>query len=268
MNNPYDNASLTHYYQEICKEPLLSKEEEKKLLDVIFDKTGTCTEAQKKAASSKLIRANLRFVFKKAKQLSKGDVDQFLELISVGNEGLLAGLEKFDPDSGVRFLSYAGWWVMQRQYKEMSNMRIVSLPVWKQQLAARIERYQEDLGRPATLEELKKAFPDNKEKDLKELSHTKYLTYYIDDFLKEDDRGGYLEELIIEESDNEDISSALNTLPSPMKEIVEMSFGMDDGKEKKISVIAKELGIRVEVARKLKTEGLARLKNHLGNHDS
>ncbi|HET8687144.1 MAG TPA: sigma-70 family RNA polymerase sigma factor [Methanosarcina sp.] len=233
------------------------------MLDIIFDKTGKATEKQKAAASDRIIRANLRFVFKKAKQLSQGDVNQFLELISVGNEGLLAGLAKFNPDSGVRFLSYAGWWVMQRQYKEMSNMRIVSLPVWKQQLAARIERFQEDLGRPATMAELMKAFPDNKEKDLKELSHTKYLTYYIDDFLKEDDRGGYLEELIIEESDNDGISSSLDALPSPMKEVIELSFGMDDGEVKKISTVAKELGIKVEVARKLKAEGLAKLKDLL-----
>lgn len=254
-----DANSLTKYYELICKQPLLSREEERRLIEIIYDKTGDFTPKQKKAAADKLIQSNLRFVFKKAKIRSRGDIEQFEELISAGNIGLLKTLDKYNPNSGYRFLSYAGWWVMQQQLKEMSQMRLVSLPVQKQQLAARIRKKQEEFGRPMTLEELKAAFPQNKEKDLKELSQTSYLTYYIDDFEREDSFAHELEESIIEDLDREDIALAINSLPSPMKEVIELSFGMDDGHSKKITEVAKELGIKKDEVKRLRTEGLMKL---------
>lgn len=259
----YDSSSLTHYYQLICKQPLLSDEEEKALIAIIFDKTDKYGAGQKKRATDKLINANLRFVFKKAKQRARGDIDMFNELIAAGNDGLLIGLEKFDPSSGVKFLSYAGWWVMQRQLKEQSKMRIVALPVWKQQLAAKIERYQETLGRLPTTEELKTAFPEYKEKDLKELVNTKYLTYYIDDFLNEDNFINELEDILIDSIDKEYLEDAINKLTSPTREVIELTFGFDDGKEKKLSAVAKDMGLKREEIRKLRQEGLIKLKKFL-----
>ena len=255
-----DNTSLTQYYETICKQPLLNREEERRLFDIIYDKTDAFTARQKKLASDKLISANLRFVFKKAKQYSKGDIDQFQELISAGNEGLVVSLEKFDPKSGVRFLSYAGWWVIQRQLKEMSRMRIVSLPIWKQQLAKRITNREGELGRPMTDQELTQEFPDFKLKDLKDLSQTKYLTYYIDDFLTEENFVKDLEGEIIEFLDNEDMKTAIEALPSPMKEVLELSFGFDDGKEKSASKVASELNLRTDEVKRLRVEALIRLR--------
>ena len=262
----HDNVSLTKYYESICKQPILTREEERRLFDIIYDKTGSFSERQKKLASDKLIGANLRFVFKKAKQYSKGDIDQFQELISAGNEGLVVSLEKFDPKSGVRFLTYAGWWVIQRQLKEMSRMRIVSLPIWKQQLAKRITNRENELGRPMTDQELSAEFPEFKLKDLKDLSKTKYLTYYIDDFLTEDGfhtEDGLIKDLgseLVEFLDNEDMQLAINALPSPMKEVLELSFGLDDGKEKSVSKVASELNLRTDEVKRLRTEAIIRLR--------
>ena len=260
-----DNSSLTQYYESICKQPLLSREEERRLFDIIYDKTGTFTERQKKMAGDKLIGANLRFVFKKAKQYSKGDIDQFQELISAGNEGLVVSLEKFNPDSGVRFLSYAGWWVIQRQLKEMSKMRIVSLPIWKQQLAKRITNKEAELGRSMTDAELVAEFPDQKLKDLKDLSNTKYLTYYIDDFLTEDGFAENLEGEILETLDREDLTNAIESLPTPMKEVLELSFGFDDGKEKSASKVASELSLKTDEVKRLRVEGIMRVRRLMGN---
>jgi RNA polymerase primary sigma factor len=117
---------LSRYYSEICKTPLLTKEEEFDLFMELNDPA--ISEKEKAKIKDKIIKANLRFCFKTAKKYSKNDPDIFEELICAGNDGLLVGLEKFKPSMNVRFLSYAGWWVQQRILKEMSKMRIVSLP--------------------------------------------------------------------------------------------------------------------------------------------
>lgn len=117
---------LSQYYTQICKHPLLSREEEHDLFMELSDPT--TTEKEKDRIKNKIIKSNLRFVFKTAKKFSKNDPDIFEELIAAGNEGLLVGMEKFELSKNVRFLSYSGWWVLQRILKEMSKMRIVALP--------------------------------------------------------------------------------------------------------------------------------------------
>jgi RNA polymerase primary sigma factor len=157
--------SLATYYTTICKEPFLSREEEYELACTY--KNPESSPEEKEAAKHKLINSNLRFVFKKAKQASGNDPVMFAELICAGNEGLLVGLEKYVPSMDVKFLSYAGWWVFQRMQNEMSDMRLVSLPTWKQQLSAKIQKLKEALGdEKLTLEKLKEAFPEIPEKDL------------------------------------------------------------------------------------------------------
>jgi DNA-directed RNA polymerase sigma subunit (sigma70/sigma32) len=117
---------LSKYYAEICKTPLLTKEEEFDLFMELGDPA--LSEKDKNKIKDRIVKANLRFVFKTAKKYSKNDPDVFEELICAGNDGLLVGLEKFKPAMNVRFLSYGGWWIQQRILKEMSKMRIVSLP--------------------------------------------------------------------------------------------------------------------------------------------
>src|SRR4051812_32537424 len=132
---------LSQYYEAICKEPMLSKQEEKRL--ILIYKNPSTSEVDRGKTKDKVIKSNLRFVFKQAKYYSKNDPTTFEELISAGNEGLLVGLEKYRPAEGKEFLTYAGWWVKQRILKAMSQMRIVSLPIWKQQLSAKIAKVKE-----------------------------------------------------------------------------------------------------------------------------
>jgi RNA polymerase primary sigma factor len=175
---------LSKYYSEICEHPILSKEEEAALLDIFFDEDAPSIDRAR--AKSQLIASNLRFVFKQAKKLSNGDIEQFIELISAGNEGLLVGLDKFDNSTGMRFLTYAGWWVYQRQMKAMSEFRLVALPTQKQQLSVKIRKFKEELGREPTMAQLQAEFPDASKKDLNELSQTAFLTFYLD-CVNEDD---------------------------------------------------------------------------------
>jgi len=250
---------LSKYYTEICKYPMMNREEELDAFKEYYDLGLSQKERDK--IKDKIVRSSMRFVFKEAKKYSKNDPTVFEELIAAGNEGLLVAFEKFKPESGNRFLSYAGWWCLQRILKEMSKMRIVSLPIWKQQLAAKIQRITENRETELTFEELKKELPDISEKDLRELHQTRYLTYYLDDMT--DDSSFEIDPIGSEvevRMDRERIQEMIKQLPSPHQEIIELSFGISDGEEITHTNIAKQLGISKDQLREYKKEGLEMLK--------
>jgi RNA polymerase sigma factor (sigma-70 family) len=253
---------LSKYYAEICRQPLLSREEE---LDYFMDlRDEGIPDKRKNQIRDIILKSSLRFVFKQSKYLSKSDPDLFKELISAGNEGLLVALDKFKPESGNRFLSYAGHWIMQRQLKQMSQMRIVSLPICKQQLASKIQKVTENREVEMTFEELKKEFPDTPEKDLRELSQTRYLTYYIDDMT--DDPAFEIDPIGTEveaRMDRDRIHALIRELPDQMRQVVELSYGIIDGEESSHTEIAKQMGISKDQLRELKKEGLEILKGKL-----
>ena len=253
---------LSAYYHEICKEPMIDPATEQDLFIDLQDPG--IPESEKIKIRERIIKSNLRFVFKQAKNFSKNDPEIIGALISAGNEGLLVGLEKFEPQKGVRFLSYAGWWVKQRILKEMSKLRIVSLPIWKQQLSARILKFMENREVEVTFEELKKEFPEVHEKDLRELYATRYLTYYIDDLT--DDPSFEIDPIGTEVEvrlDRERIHQLISKLPSPHREIIEMSYGIVDEEELTHATIAKQLGISKDQLRLYKREGLEMLREKL-----
>lgn len=250
---------LSHYYEQIKKQPLLSREEEEALFDIIKDESGVYSDKDKEKAKERIITANLRFVFQKAKARSKGDLTQFEELIAAGNEGLLKAFNKFEPSREIRYLSYAGWWVMQTQLKEMSQMRVVALPIWKQQLAARIAKEQNKQDHLLTKDELKEKFPDQKIEVLVELSNTKYLTYYFEDLLED---GASFEEIHVayEHLDKDDLLRLCKEIPHPHGAVVEMSFGLTDGKERSATYIADVLTMTRDDVRRVKREALEMLQ--------
>lgn len=255
--------NLSQLYSEICQTPLLSKEDETELLDAYFSKDSTAKD--KAAAKAKLISSHRRFAFARAKALSNGDIEQFEELYNAGCEGLLVGLDKFDHTQGMRFLTYAGWWVYQRQMKSMSEFRLVSLPTQKQQLSVRIRKFSEEIGRAPTLDEMIDEFPDATERDLRELSQTQFLTFYFDNVNEDDlpiiegttqvDREMMIDQMyqIIEEMDGDD------------SELVKRLYGLtEDGKRQSYSTIQEDYpGISRQYLKDLKESALELLKEKM-----
>lgn len=256
--------NLSIYYAEICKEPILTRTEEEDLFKKFQAKE--TTEKEKEVIRSRIIRANLRFAFKQAKNYSKNDPGVFEDLISAGNEGLIVGFEKFNPNAKVRFLSYAGWWVVQRILKEMSKMRVVSLPIWKQQLAARIMKAKEN-NEDVSLDDLKEEFSSASisHKDIEELYQTRYLTYYIDDMNEEDFEIDPIGEEVQKNIDNTRMWKAVASLPSPHREVIARTYGLEDGKEQSIAKISKALRVPKEELDKIKKEGIEMLKKVMVN---
>lgn len=253
---------LSRYYEEICKEPILTRDEEFRQMDIY--KSPTSTEKEKTKAKDRIIRANLRFVFKQAKKYSRNDPSKMDVLISAGNEGLLIGLEKFDPRKQKRFLTYAGWWVIQRILKEMSQMRIVSLPIWKQQLASKIAKLR--MINPAvTVKEICTLFPKLSEKDISELYDTSYLTYYIDDLDEGAIEGDIALTSVEKALDTQHLHDVVNSLPSPHKELVIASFGLEDGVELSSPRLSKRFILTREQIKQLKKEALDMIRNRLSD---
>ena len=252
---------LSKYYSEISKFKSISAEEELKLF-IVFSDPET-TEVEKDKIKTQIISSNLRFAFKEAKKFSKNDPILFEDLICAANEGLLVGFEKFDPQNGVRYLSYAGWWVKQRILDEMSKKRIVSLPKSKQQLATRIQKAK-DKDESLSLPDLIKVFHEDNPKDIKELSDTRYLTYYMedlgDDLLEIDPIGEQVQINI----DNDKVWKSVSNLPSPHREVIAQLFGLDDGIEQSITSICKSMKVSKETVRQIKLEGLEMLTRKLG----
>ena len=256
--------NLSQLYADICKTPLLSKEEELALLDTYF--SDTATTPAKERAKDLILSSNRRFAFARAKVLSNGDIDQFEELYNAGCEGLVVGLEKFDHTQGMRFLTYAGWWVYQRQMKSMSEFRLVALPTQKQQLSVKIRKYIDDLGREPSIGELIVQFPDSTERDLKELSQTSFLTFYFDNINEHDlpitegtpqtDREMLIDQMysIIEEFDGHD------------PDLVMRLYGLtDDGKKQSYSMIQEDYpNISRQYLKDLKDKALDVLKEKMG----
>lgn len=253
---------LSKYYAEICKQPIMKKEKEVALFNEL--RNANTTPKRKQQIKDEIIRSNLRFVFKTAKAYSRNDPSTFEELIGAGNEGLLVGLEKYNPDEGVKFLSYAGWWVVQRILKEMSRMRIVSLPIWKQQLASRIQKLK-DQNEKITLQEVRDAFPDVSHKDIDELFTTKYLTFYIED-IKEDPAFEInpIEEEVEKNIEREVLLQKVMKLEEPYRSIITFSFGLNTGEELNETTLAKKLNLSKDAFRRMKEEALVKMRTLYG----
>src|SRR2546427_6844808 len=146
-------ANLGVYLAEIARIPLLTREEEQALARRV--------QAGDEAAKQRLVEANLRLVVQIARRyLNRGL--PLPDLIEEGNLGLLRAVEKFEPERGTRFSTYATWWIRQAVTRALANQaRTIRLPVHVELLLARYVREQsrltQTLGRTPTAEELAQA---------------------------------------------------------------------------------------------------------------
>lgn len=152
--------SVRLYLREIGKIPLLSAEEE-------MDLARRIVEGDKKA-KDKMAEANMRLVVSIAKRYSGRGLD-FLDLIQEGNTGLLRAVEKFDPDKGFKFSTYATWWIRQAITRAIADQaRTIRIPVHMVETINKLLRTQrrmtQELNREPTIEELSKELDMEPEK--------------------------------------------------------------------------------------------------------
>src|SRR5512141_235948 len=154
------STAFDQYLQDIQKLPLISDAEEERRL-------ARRAQAGDEKAAERLVTANLRFVISYVKKYQGHGLD-LSELVAIGNEGLLKAVKKFDPDHGVKFISYAVWWVRQAVLKALAEQtRTVRIPLNQNAALVRMSRVSgllaQELGREATDAELAMALGDTTE---------------------------------------------------------------------------------------------------------
>jgi len=154
------SSAFDQYLQDIQKLPLIKDPAEERRL---------ARKAQKgdAKAAERLVTANLRFVISYVKKYQGHGLD-LSELVAIGNEGLLKAVKKFDPDQGVKFISYAVWWVRQAVLKALAEQtRSVRIPLNQNSHLIRMSRTEtylsQELGREPTDEEIARALDDSVE---------------------------------------------------------------------------------------------------------
>jgi RNA polymerase primary sigma factor len=263
--------SLDFYLQEISRIPLLKKEEETALARRAFKGD---VEAQEKLA-----RHNVRFVVSVAKKFQNRGVP-LMDLIGEGNLGLMTAARKFDPDRGVKFISYAVWWIRQAiQAAIARHGRPVRVPLNRTADLNRLGRttvlLTERLGRAPTTEELVEATGLTRDA-VRALGALHIEALRLDHPVREADDRGRMERFVpltqegtdastMANSRTSDLEAALAALPPRDAKVLRLYFGIDDGKGRTLEEIGRMMGVTRERIRQLRDRALRQLREQHGD---
>jgi RNA polymerase primary sigma factor len=162
-------SAFDQYLADIQKLPLIGDAAEEKRLARLAQRGDT-------AAAERLVTSNLRFVISYVKKYQGHGLD-LSELVAIGNEGLLKAVRKFDPDQGVKFISYAVWWVRQAVLKALAEQtRSVRIPLNQNSQLIRVAKAEtilsQTLKRDPTDEEIARVLDES----LSQVRHSKSIS--------------------------------------------------------------------------------------------
>ena len=262
-----DEGSLDQYLREISQYPLITRDDEVDLAQRI---RGGCHESL-----DKLVRSNLRFVVSVAKKYQNQGVS-LSDLINEGNLGLIRAAHKFDETKGIKFISYAVWWIRQAILQALAEQsRIVRVPLNRagtlHRIGKRSSALQQELGREPTVEEIAEGMDISREEVAKTLSISQShlsldapLTPGEDnkllDYLPDTQNAGPDEETF-ERALTDSIEAVLSTLKDREARILRLYFGLDGKEPMTLEEIGSMMGITRERVRQIKEKALARLRH-------
>ena len=265
-----ESASLDKYLQEIGHEELLSVEEEVEL-------AGRIRKGDRKALE-KLTKANLRFVVSVAKQYQNQGLS-LPDLINEGNLGLIKAAEKFDETRGVKFISYAVWWIRQSILQAIAEQsRIVRLPLNQvgsvNKISRALNKFEQEHERRPSVDEIAETtdLPEDKIADAMNANtrHVSVDAPFVDgddnsllDILANNDAPMADNELV-KQSLQTEISRALQLLNERERNIIEAFFGINQP-ELTLEEIGNKYGLTRERVRQIKEKAIRRLRNHTKN---
>src|SRR5687768_13539254 len=264
--NEDDRDLLDQYLYEVSKTPLLTAAQEIELAKKV--------RAGDQAAMQELAKRNLRFVISVAKKYQNRGLP-LTDLIGEGNVGLLTAARKFDPDQGVKFISYAVWWIRQAILASLARHgRTVRVPLNRTADLSRIvrtaEALRQELRREPTPEEIAAATNLSLDvvQSLAALNTSEVRLdapldpegdrSLIDRFIADDQ--GDTERLAMDRFLTDEIEGALRTLPPRDAKVLRLYFGLDGGREHTLEEIGSMLGVTRERVRQLRDRALKRLR--------
>jgi RNA polymerase sigma factor (sigma-70 family) len=259
-------ANLGVYLAEIARIPLLTRDDEQALARRV--------RAGDEAAKQRMIEANLRLVVQIARRyLNRGL--PLPDLIEEGNLGLLRAVEKFEPERGTRFSTYATWWIRQAIARALANQaRTIRLPVHVELLLTRYVREQrrltQALGRAPTATELAEALGTS-EREITELEEVRQHPVSLDapagagskttlgDVIA--DRAAAPSDTFAELfRDRAELASVLDDLAANERTVLRRRFGLEGDAPETLEAIGQRLGLSRERVRQLEGSGLRKLR--------
>jgi RNA polymerase primary sigma factor len=257
---------LTQYLSRVRGGRLLDADEEKDL--------SRRAHAGDMRARQKLIESNLRLVISIAKKY-RGRGVLFEDLIQEGNAGLIRAVEKFDPEMGNRFSTYATWWIRQAVTRAVADhARTVRLPAHVVDAIYRLRRAENalslELGREATEEEVVERL-GVKPEEARRLREVGQPISSINARINSEE-GSEVGELLPDERSGDDYArveagqwertlvEAVRSLPEREARIIEMRHGLDGGETRTLREVSEELGISQERARQVEIKALRTIR--------
>ncbi len=264
-----EGTILDLYLNEVSRTGLLTPAEELELARKSYRGDET--------AINELVTRNLRFVVSIAKRYQNRGLS-LPDLIGEGNLGLVTAARKFDPDRGVKFISYAVWWVRQAILAALARQgRSVRIPLNRTADLARVTRASEslrqELGREPTGEELARAV-DLPVEIVRSLTALNIAEIRLDAPVARDEGGdrSAIERFIADEQGDPEVSvieqfliaevdSALGTLPPREARVLRLYFGIGGLGEHTLDEIGTLFGVTRERVRQLRDRALRRLRD-------
>jgi alternative sigma factor RpoH len=269
------DSTLRGYLREIGRYPLLTREEEVELgRRVIRDNDPE--------AKDRMITCNLRLVANLAKDYAGRGLD-LMDLIEEGNLGLLHAVEKFDPEKGFRFSTYATWWIRRAIRRAInSSARTIRIPTYMVEMIARAKQAQSalrgDLGREPNIDEVAEQL-DFDESRKRLLQHGLGAeTTSIDADLSSPDQSEVSlaavlhspkdeppSEAVFEQMELDALGELLGTIDEREAQILALRFGLDQDGPKTLREVGRAVGLSRERVRQIEKRALQKLKEALSN---
>ncbi|MBR2281742.1 MAG: RNA polymerase sigma factor RpoD/SigA [Spirochaetales bacterium] len=265
--NTAETGVLSMYLRDIEKIPLLSRDEE---LDLALKaKKGDAK------ARERLVNGNLRFVVSIAKQFQNRGLP-LIDLISEGNIGLLTAIDKFEPEKGYHFISYAVWWIRQAILKAIGEKsRMIRLPMNKSADLIQVLHAKSEIEKvgseDATIEQIAAQCGMDAD-DVLELMQMSREVSSLDapvnkeedtsfgDFIESD--GPRPEEVVMDNSMKESVYRILETLPEKERGIIKLRFGLDNQDALSLKEVGEIYNLTKERIRQIEKKVLSSLQQN------